>query len=66
MNTQANACTCIECVGAACTCGCQSTVSVAAPASTCGCGCQQGQPCGCGPAARSYAPSSPVAILKRS
>ena len=47
MNTQAKSCTCTDCIGAACTCGCQS----AAPkvASACGCGCQQGKPCQCGP-----------------
>lgn len=39
------ACACTNCVGAGCTCGCQT---VAAPANAgCLCGCQQGKACGC-------------------
>jgi len=53
-----NACHCTQCIGAACTCGCQTPAAVA---STCKCGCQQGAPCQCGPReAAATGPSSPV------
>ena len=48
MNTQTKTCSCTDCIGAACTCGCQATP--AAQASACQCGCQQGKACQCGPA----------------
>lgn len=42
---KSTACSCTNCIGTGCTCGCQT---VAAPASTgCQCGCQQGKACGC-------------------
>jgi hypothetical protein len=61
MKTETNACSCIDCIGAACTCGCQAPP---AAKSDCRCGCQQGKPCQCGPKVaapgQSAAPASPV------
>ncbi|WP_036169246.1 hypothetical protein [Noviluteimonas dokdonensis] len=54
MNTQPNACACTDCIGAACTCGCQSKTQAAA---ACACGCQQGKPCEC--SVRDLAPRTP-------
>jgi hypothetical protein len=46
-NAETNtACSCTNCVGAACTCGCQAA-STAKPTG-CQCGCQQGNTCRCG------------------
>lgn len=40
-------CECIECVGAGCPCGCQTSASERRIGSTCTCGCRNGKPCGC-------------------
>lgn len=44
-DTATTACSCANCIGAACTCGCQDATRTAA--SACQCGCQQGKPCQC-------------------
>lgn len=43
----ANACTCVSCAGASCTCGCQSTAPETKPACLCGDACTCGPNCAC-------------------